>query len=125
MSTSVKASKSEGGWTGIETVPSVLHALQRQYVIEIVGMDLTPASALQQNDDRQRPRQAAALSPLPVAEEHGRNASGAAGGLSLQQRFQQRMQQTQPPDPLLAAAGDRRRAQLAASQERHRAAQAQ
>jgi hypothetical protein len=41
----------------------------------------------------------------------------------------QRMQQTQPQDslldPLLAAAGDRLRAQNAARQQRHRAAQTQ
>jgi len=66
-------------------------------------MDLTPASALQQHDDRQRQRQAAsetALSPLPHAAQDTPTAAGAA---RLQQRFEQCMQHTQLSNHMLAA----------------------
>lgn len=65
---------------------------------------------------------AASLSPLPRPVA-GPGAGAGAGASRLQQRFVQRMQDA-PPDPMLSAAGDRRRAQVAANVQRHRAAQA-
>lgn len=91
-------------------------------------MDLTPSSAVQQNNDRQRQRQAGAdpnTSPLPdPSATRSNEAHTGTRPAILQQRFAQRMQQS-PPDPLLAAASETRRAQVAASMQRNRSAQNQ